>query len=82
MIDLDALLVCPSREGGGLHEWAGTDPARGGDPRNSCRHCGRPGRDNEKLNESGGMFAEATAARAAFFAGLTQPKSVKAWGKS
>jgi hypothetical protein len=81
-MNLDDLLRCPAREDGGLHEWAGTNPARGGDKRNSCRHCGRPGRDNIFEGESGGMFAEATAARAELFSRLEQPKSVKVWGRS
>lgn len=74
MIDL----TCPENDGG-PREWAGVNEEKGGDPRNSCRHCGRPGRDN--AGEEGGFLAEASAARAEFFSRLNQPKSVKAWGK-
>lgn len=71
-------LACPENAGGS-HVWAGVDEARGGDPRNSCRHCGRPGRDGK--DEQGGFLGEATAARAELFSRLEQPKSVKVWGK-
>lgn len=43
------------------------------DPRRSCVHCSRPGRDGD--NETGGFFAEATMARADFFSGLKFPDS-------
>lgn len=72
---------CPDRAEGLGHVWAGTDPAKGGDSRNSCRFCKRPGRDNFFEGETGGFFAEATAARAELFSRLGQPASVKVWGK-
>lgn len=43
------------------------------DPRRSCEFCGRPGRDNFYLGESGGYFAEATGARTGVFSGLRAP---------
>jgi predicted transcriptional regulator len=43
------------------------------DPRRSCVHCKRPGRDG--VDQSGGFFHEATAARAELFSGLRAPKS-------
>lgn len=72
---------CPKRGEGLGHVWAGTNPANGGGPRNPCRFCGRPGRDNVFAGESGGFFAEATAARSELFSGLRSPASVKKWGK-
>lgn len=72
---------CPERGEGLGHVWAGTDPEKGGDSRNSCRFCKHPGRDNVFENESGGYFAEATAARAELFSRLRQPASVKQFGK-
>jgi hypothetical protein len=45
------------------------------DPRRSCVHCGRPGRDNVEAKETGGFFGEATMARADFFSGLRFPES-------
>lgn len=65
--------VCPKNAGG--HVWAGTDPAKGGDARNSCKFCRRPGRDNRDIGESGGYFAEATMARMELFDGLKAPAS-------
>lgn len=56
--------VCPKSDSG--HRWSN-------DSRRSCRHCGRPGRDN--VGEEGGFFAEATMARAELFSGLRFPMS-------
>jgi hypothetical protein len=60
---------CPERPEGFGHIWKSWMD----DPRKSCRFCGRPGRDNKELNESGGYFAEATAARGERFSGLKAP---------
>lgn len=62
-----AVGVCPKSPAG--HQFA--PPSK--DPRRSCEHCGRPGRDNP--DESGGYFAEATMARADLFSGLRFPAS-------
>jgi hypothetical protein len=50
---------CPKRADGLGHVWASWKV----DPRKSCVHCGRPGRDNLRNGESGGYFAAATAQR-------------------
>lgn len=69
---------CPKRVDGFGHVWQSWRV----DARRSCEFCGRPGRDNLRLGESGGFFGEATAARAEVFSGLRQPASVKKWGKA
>lgn len=60
---------CPKRPEGFGHVWKSWRV----DPRKSCEFCGRPGRDNLKLGESGGFFAEATDARYEVFASLAAP---------
>jgi hypothetical protein len=60
---------CPKRPEGFGHIWKSWKV----DPRKSCEFCGRPGRDNLLLGESGGFFAEATDARYEVFAGLAAP---------
>lgn len=61
--------VCPQRDGG--HVWAPWFE----DPRKSCVHCGRPGRDNVFTGESGGYLHEAGHARMRLFDGLVSPAS-------
>lgn len=51
------------------------------DPRRSCVHCKRPGRDNVEGGETGGFFAEATMARADLFSRLRFPASANGTGK-
>jgi hypothetical protein len=58
--------VCPKRDEGLGHVWESWRV----DPRKPCVFCGRPGRDNVFKGESGGFFAEATAARSASFQAL------------
>lgn len=61
-----------SKRGDGLgHVWSSWKV----DPRRSCVHCGRPGRDNVLLGETGGFLAEATHARMETFDGLRAPMS-------
>jgi hypothetical protein len=64
---------CPKNEAG--HEWASAKD----DPRRSCVHCGRPGRDGIErgVPQIGGFFAEATAARTELFNRLRTPDSIK-----
>jgi hypothetical protein len=69
---------CPKREDGLGHVWESWMV----DPRKSCVHCGRPGRDNEKLGESGGYFAEATLARTELFDRVASPLSSHGKAKS
>jgi hypothetical protein len=60
--------TCPENAAG--HVWGRHDSRR------ACVFCGRPGRDNSKLGEApdtGGFFAQATAARYDVFAGLAAP---------
>jgi hypothetical protein len=61
--------VCKKNEAG--HVWESSLV----DPRRSCVHCGRPGRDNVRDAETGGFFAEATRARMLLFDGLRSPAS-------
>jgi hypothetical protein len=64
---------CP--ENGAGHEWASAKD----DPRRSCVHCGRPGRDGIENGapQIGGFFAEATAARTELFNRLRTPDSIR-----
>lgn len=69
--------VCPERGEGLGHVWASWRV----DPRKSCVFCARPGRENVFKGESGGFFAEATAARAGVFQGL-KPTMESGTGKA
>jgi hypothetical protein len=60
---------CPKNAAG--HEWEKWMV----DPRKSCVHCGRPGRDDHQAGERGGYYAEATMARMELFDGLRTPLS-------
>jgi hypothetical protein len=64
---------CPENEAG--HEWSSAKD----DPRRSCVHCGRPGRDGIErgVPQIGGFFAEATAARTELFNRLRTPDSIR-----
>lgn len=62
---------CPKRDDGLGHVWSKWFD----DPRKSCTFCGRPGRDNVTLGETGGFFAEATHARMEVFDRLVAPAS-------
>jgi hypothetical protein len=64
---------CPKNEAG--HEWSSAKD----DPRRSCVHCGRPGRDgiDNGVPQIGGFFAEATAARTELFNRLRTPDSIR-----
>lgn len=70
--------VCPDRPPGLGHVWAGSDPKKGGGPRNPCRFCGTPGRglrdETGKVVEDG-YFERATADRTALFSRLRMPAS-------
>lgn len=65
--------VCPKNAEGHVFAPASKDPRR------SCVHCSRPGRDG--VDERGGFFAEATMARADFFSGLRFPASANGVAK-
>lgn len=63
---------CPERPEGFGHVWASWRV----NSRKSCVHCGRPGRDNSPIGgpaDTGGFFAEATAARYGVVAPLHGP---------
>ena len=68
--------VCPKNEAG--HEWGKWFV----EPRKSCVHCGRPGRDNVFLGDEGGYFADATRTRMEVFDGLKPPVSSHGKAKS
>jgi len=72
----DPVGVCP--ENGAGHEWEKWFV----DPRKSCVHCGRPGRDDHQKGETGGYFAEATLARMEKFDRLRAPASAHGKAKA